>query len=41
MEDFFKRTEIDKEELLVECRNIIKINFKDDFYGDDKMKLFY
>jgi len=36
MEDFFKRTEIDKEELLVECRNIIKINFKDDFYGDDK-----
>ena len=36
MKDFFERTRINKEELLEECKNIIKINFRDDFYGDDK-----
>ena len=36
MEDFFNSNRINKEELLEECKNIIKINFRDDFYGDDK-----
>jgi hypothetical protein len=36
MEDFFTRTGINKDELLNDCWEIIKINFRDDFYGDDK-----
>ena len=35
MEDFFKRTKIDKDELLKDCWQKIKINFRDDFYGDN------
>ena len=36
MEDFFKRTGINKDELLKDCWEMIKINFRDDFFGDDK-----
>ena len=36
MEDFFTRTGINKDELLNDCWEIIKINFRDDFFGDDK-----
>ena len=39
MEDFFTRTGINKDELLNDCWEIIKINFRDDFYGDDKNKV--
>lgn len=36
MEDFFNRTSINKDELLNDCWEMIKINFRDDFFGDDK-----
>lgn len=36
MDDFFKRTTIDKDGLLNDCWDIIKTNFRDDFFGDDK-----
>ena len=39
MEDFFKRTEIDKDELLEDCKRIIYINFRDDFFGDDNKEV--
>ena len=34
MEDFFNRTIINGKELLEDCREIILINFREDFYGD-------
>ena len=34
MDDFINRTGIDRDELLDDCRNIVYINFKEDFYGD-------
>ena len=36
MEDFFKKTNFDKDELVKDCKNIIVINFKEDFFGDEK-----
>ena len=36
MTDFFSRTGIDKDELEKDCREVIEINFRDDFYGDEK-----
>ena len=34
MEDFLKRTTINGTELLEDCRQIVLINFREDFYGD-------
>ena len=36
MTDFFNRTGIDKVGLEKDCREVIEINFRDDFYGDEK-----
>ena len=36
LNEFFEKTKNNKEELLEECRDIIKIIFRNDFYGDDK-----
>ena len=36
MEDFIKRTTIDKDELIEDCKNVVYTNFKEDFYGDEK-----
>jgi preprotein translocase subunit SecG len=35
MEDFLNRTNIQLSELLPDCRNMIKTNFRDDFFGDE------
>ena len=35
MEDFLNRTNIKLNELLSDCRNMIKTNFRDDFFGDE------
>ena len=35
MDDFINRTGIDRDELLKDCRDIVYINFKEDFYGDE------
>ena len=34
MDDFINRTKINSSELLTDCRDIVYINFKEDFYGD-------
>ena len=39
MTEFFNRTGIDKDELEKDCRDIIYINFRDDFYGDNENKV--
>ena len=35
MDDFIDRTEIDRDELLSDCYDIVYTNFKEDFYGDE------
>ena len=36
MEDFIKKTNLDKDELVEDCKNAIVINFREDFFGDKK-----